>query len=195
MAIRNDFAPGEVLAAADLNDTFGSKLDVSAYEQPGLEFITSQSFSAVSSVSVNNCFSSTYDSYQIVCFASGTPNGGFISIRFRASGSDNTDSTYNAQRLTAENTTLIGARATSSTSAIIASLDDDDDANAFTATVFRPNVATRTSLSSHAFMPFGGAYMMLTAGYFDNNNVFDGFTFFPNTGTMTGNFRIYGYRN
>jgi hypothetical protein len=28
MAIRNDFAPGEVLAAADLNDTFGSKLDV-----------------------------------------------------------------------------------------------------------------------------------------------------------------------
>jgi hypothetical protein len=28
MAIRNDFAPGEVLAAADLNDTFGSKLDL-----------------------------------------------------------------------------------------------------------------------------------------------------------------------
>jgi hypothetical protein len=27
MAIRNDFAPGEVLAAADLNDTFGSKAD------------------------------------------------------------------------------------------------------------------------------------------------------------------------
>jgi hypothetical protein len=28
MAIRNDFAPGEVLAAADLNDTFGSKLPI-----------------------------------------------------------------------------------------------------------------------------------------------------------------------
>jgi hypothetical protein len=28
MAIRDDFAPGEVLAAADLNDTFGSKLDL-----------------------------------------------------------------------------------------------------------------------------------------------------------------------
>jgi hypothetical protein len=28
MAIRNDFAPGEVLAAADLNDTFGSKLSI-----------------------------------------------------------------------------------------------------------------------------------------------------------------------
>jgi hypothetical protein len=28
MAIRNDFAPGEVLAAADLNDTFGSKLNI-----------------------------------------------------------------------------------------------------------------------------------------------------------------------
>ena len=28
MAIRNDFAAGEVLAAADLNDTFGSKLDL-----------------------------------------------------------------------------------------------------------------------------------------------------------------------
>jgi hypothetical protein len=30
MAIRNDFAPGEVLAAADLNDTFGSKLDAAS---------------------------------------------------------------------------------------------------------------------------------------------------------------------
>jgi hypothetical protein len=28
MAIRNNFVPGEVLLAADLNDTFGSKLDV-----------------------------------------------------------------------------------------------------------------------------------------------------------------------
>jgi hypothetical protein len=28
MAIRDDFAPGEVLAAADLNDTFGSKLNL-----------------------------------------------------------------------------------------------------------------------------------------------------------------------
>ena len=28
MAVRNDFAPGEVLAAADLNDTFASKLDL-----------------------------------------------------------------------------------------------------------------------------------------------------------------------
>jgi hypothetical protein len=31
MAVRNDFTAGEVLAAADLNDTFGAKLDVSAY--------------------------------------------------------------------------------------------------------------------------------------------------------------------
>lgn len=28
MAVRDDFAPGEVLTAADLNDTFGSKADV-----------------------------------------------------------------------------------------------------------------------------------------------------------------------
>jgi hypothetical protein len=30
MAIRNDFAPGEVLAAADLNDTFGSKANLAS---------------------------------------------------------------------------------------------------------------------------------------------------------------------
>jgi hypothetical protein len=35
MAIRpSDFSPGEVLTSSDLNDTFGSKLDVSAYN-PG----------------------------------------------------------------------------------------------------------------------------------------------------------------
>jgi hypothetical protein len=30
MAVRNDFTAGEVLAAADLNDTFASKLDYAA---------------------------------------------------------------------------------------------------------------------------------------------------------------------
>ena len=33
----------------------------------GFYFITSQTFSAASAVNVNNCFSSTYDNYRVVC--------------------------------------------------------------------------------------------------------------------------------
>ena len=32
----------------------------------GLQLITTQTFSAVSAVNVNNCFTSTYDNYQVV---------------------------------------------------------------------------------------------------------------------------------
>jgi hypothetical protein len=49
MAVRNDFTAGEVLAAADLNDTFASKLDASAYNPAILQVVQvvrSETFSA-----------------------------------------------------------------------------------------------------------------------------------------------------
>lgn len=60
MAVRDDFAPGEVLAAADLNDTFASKLDLAGGKilqivratDTTLRSSTSQSFVDVTGMSV-----------------------------------------------------------------------------------------------------------------------------------------------
>ena len=98
------------------------------------------------------------------------------------------------QRITAETTTVAGVRATT-TSIMLGGWDNTDDANALTFTVFRPYLAVQTSVLSQSFMPYGGAYQMLSAGYFDNTTVFDGFTLFPNTGNFSGTVRVYGYRN
>jgi hypothetical protein len=51
MAVRDDFTAGEVLAAADLNDTFGSKLDVTAPVGKILQVIYGTSTTAATSTS------------------------------------------------------------------------------------------------------------------------------------------------
>ena len=49
MAVRDDFAPGEVLAAADLNDTFAAKLDIAGGRV--LQTVSATRTGAVSSTS------------------------------------------------------------------------------------------------------------------------------------------------
>ena len=72
-------------------------------------------FTAATTVSVNGCFTSSYDNYLIVMrmkASSGNPN---IQVRMRASGSDATGSNYTRQYLTADSTTVAGGRDTSQT--------------------------------------------------------------------------------
>jgi len=163
--------------------------------KPGIVKITDVSFSGVSTVSVNNCFSSTYDNYLVLFYASSAAAvGGNVNLRFRVSGSDNTDSTYKRQLIAATDTTVAGARSTT-TSIMVGGMDSTDNANVLTLTVFRPYIAVQTSVLSQALMPADGSYMQVSSGYFDNTTVFDGFTLFPNTSTFTGTLRVYGYRN
>jgi hypothetical protein len=229
MAVRDDFAPGEVLAAADLNDTFASKLPYSYgtatpstttdgflwYDEnttpptpkywdgssfavlaltPGLQFIVSETLTAASSVSINNCFSATYDNYRII-FAGAGPNNTAFRLRWRASGSDNsTASSYTSQYLQAESTSVSAALLTDSYSRI--SNGDDSETVVFSADVASPFLAKPTSFVSFGNYPLDGpARVWLETGRHNQSTSYDGFTFYVASGTITGNIRVYGYRN
>jgi len=63
----------------------------------GLTLINTTSFSAVTSQSINDVFSTTYDNYRIVAniLGAGAGGGGFANrLRLRVSGADNTASNY-----------------------------------------------------------------------------------------------------
>jgi hypothetical protein len=79
--------------------TGASFVDVypAAATNQGLTLINTTSFSAVTSQSINDVFSATYDNYRIVAniLGAGAGGGGFANrLRLRVSGADNTASNY-----------------------------------------------------------------------------------------------------
>jgi hypothetical protein len=212
MAIRNDFAPGEVLAAADLNDTFGSKVDypsggadgdaliksgtaASWGAAGGLTLITSESFSAVSSVSVNGCFTSTYENYLIVCDGV-IPSGDDIGLRFRlrASGSDNTTTNY-AYVESYAGTSASNRLSQNDTSWLLGNIDNGAGSPC-RINLGRPEIAAQTVFSTSTFnLQAAATFQSWSNGAFLATTQFDGFSLFPASGTISGTLRVYGYRN
>jgi len=158
----------------------------------GLDLITTEAFSvAVSSVSVNGCFTSDYTNYSIVIEQTNGSTG-TSSFRYRASGSDASTSNYNRQSLWGDG---------SSASAVNPALESQGyyTVNGHTGLAFvkidihGPNLAAPTmSISSgrtlHPSVEITGTYHNLSTAY-------DGITIFPNVGTFTGTMRIYGYKD
>jgi len=228
MAIRSDFSAGEVLSAADLNDTFASKVpyaygtatpsttvdgfvwydenetppapkfwDGAAFQAVstpgGLVHIATESFSAVSSVSLNGVFTSAYADYLLIGTVLGSTNNGLLQ-RLRASGTDNsTASSYISTSIWANSTT---PSATSFASNYFGGVDvlSSTIQMSFRQTLINP----AGSVNTHWLFDQGGrgSRTGLTTGYHNQNASYDGITFYTSDGTnMTGTIRVYGYQN
>ena len=159
----------------------------------GLVHINTTTFSAVSSVSVDDVFTSDYENYRIMFYATTTSNGG-ITTRLRTSGTDNSTSNYNYQDLNAYGTTVVGSRATGQTSWGLNQLVSPEY-NFFTLDLFNPQTATPT-VGSMSYGYRGSSTSLQIAQWLINFNAttqFDGISFAQNS--MTGTIRTYGYKN
>jgi hypothetical protein len=224
MAIRDDFTAGEVLAAADLNDTFAEKIpyaygtatptttvdgyvwfdenstppepkfwDGAAFQAVsapgGLVHIATESFSAVSSVSVNNCFNATYNNYEVKIIATSSA-GAQLSHRYRVSGVDASGSDYVMQELNTTSTTVTSRTATRDAQRNIFLTGTEKHAAGIT--IFDPFLASQTMVTI-----FGGGsgFNDFVTGRHTLSTSYDGITILPASGTITGTIRIYGYLN
>lgn len=164
----------------------------------GLDLITTQSFSAVSSVSVNNCFSATYDNYRVVIAASGSVDGSAgtaTRIRLRSAGTDYSASTYaefgifvNASSGPSRYFNNSVAQATIGWHFNYSGISTVDFASPATSGAYKHY--TSTSLGTGTADGYGG----YASGRVLTTSAYDGFTFFPTSGTLTGTVSIYGYR-
>lgn len=163
--------------------------------QGGLVHIVTESFSAVSSVSLDNCFSGDYDNYlvflnKLVCSAG--VNG---LMRMRASGTDATGSDYAWQTIEANGTSVSGSRSTSQSSYRVISLRTDANGSDVAVNVFRPYVASQTNIATHiSYDSYAGALLSAHVGTHNISTAYDGFTFFPLSGTVTGTVSVFGYK-
>jgi len=177
-------------ASSDLGASLAAKLDSTAY-QPGLVLITSESFTAVSSVSVNGCFTTTYDAYRIIYRLSGSA-GTNLEFRVRGSGSDATTN-YDRQFFAASDGSVVAGRDTSVGSTVLGSVANGVVSEMWM-DIYGPALAGQTGgfSNNRAASPVAVQFRIFAH---TTATAYDGFSIFPTTGTITGNLRVYGYRD
>lgn len=149
-------------------------------------------FTAATSVSVNGCFSSTYDNYLIVMQSLPSSGGANMRIRLRLSGTDASGSNYVYQSLLADATTVSGARATSDNMVInltggVSSLRDGTHLY-----FYGPNLAQPTAMRSVTGCAYNSALIYDHAGTHSLSTAYDGFTVYTTSPNLTGSLTIYG---
>ena len=150
-------------------------------------------FSGASSVSLNGCFTSTYDNYKVLLSITSASTDVSLNTRFRTSGTDNSGATYNYYNR--NSTTSSGADtntfARTQTSAVLNGVTTQAQNLVFD--IFAPALSVITTITLFSTISVGN--MNVSTVCFNNTTSFDGFSFYPNTGTITGTIRVYGYKN
>jgi hypothetical protein len=159
---------------------------------PGLTLIKTETFSAVSSVSVDNVFSATYDNYFLTGNISTT--GGDASLRWRVGGADNSTSNYQyglARKDFGGATFTNDTQSTTATSTFGAT-NPGTNISGFWRNINNPFASQRTTSIGHTIS--SSSYAYYDSHLFNATTSFTGFTLLCSGAfTMTGNVSIYGY--
>lgn len=165
----------------------------------GLDFIAAKTFSAVSSVSFDGCFTSEYEDYRIVTRIVSSANT-WAGIRLRASGTDNATAGNYFWAATGFNSTNAAANDYSGSSAdgFFVALGGSNNGKNFNASldIYGPKVATiYTSLNgiNNYGQASNNVITRAYSGQMTVNTAYDGLTIYCISGTLTGTARIYGY--
>jgi len=153
------------------------------------------SFSAATSVSLNNVFSSIYKNYRVMVNLNAS-TAISLSMRIRNSNSDISTSIYQRQSSSANNTSMTAGRANSQTSWL---LDDvSQNVNVFVMDFFSPaDSAQPTSVLGLTGIRGDSASNILIGNIFSTNtyNADTGFSLLPSSGNITGSISVYGFNN
>jgi len=178
---------GQVLTVAGGVPTWATNTSSS-----GLTLIGTTSFTSSSAVNVNSVFTSTYDNYKILVDLTGS-TGMDVALRFRSSGTDNTNSSYDYNTIFAYMTTLSSSGA-SAASSFPKFLEYSASKSFASADILKPFASEITSVISNGNLKYAvGLHGWIFNGQFNNTTSFDGFSLIPSTGTITGKVAIYGY--
>jgi hypothetical protein len=166
----------------------------------GLNYITGSTFTAQSSVSFNNCFSSTYQAYKIICSFKSPSSDGYTRLRMRASGTDATGGDYQGCKIQINTSGSISSIADASAAFLaVTELDAGTAGTGYSAFIdmINPFVASVTTMfMNNTSIVSTGAFQSIVGG--NTHNVatsYDGFTIYSSAGTFSGDIRVYGYKN
>lgn len=184
-------SPGQVLSVS---------AGVPAWTTPtagALTFITGTTFSAVASFSLpNSTFSATYDNYLVRFQLTDASAASAVTLKLRASGTDTSTGYYSAQyRVDYQLTvTSLGENATTSWGLGSINIGGDNDQ------IFQYDLDIKQPFNTkHTMVNSAGSLgnIVSSVGLLAKVDLtsYDALTFACSSGTITGNYRVYGYAN
>ena len=148
-------------------------------------------FTAVTALSLNGVFTSSYDNYLIVANYDASADN-IVTFRLRASGTDATAGNYTRQWLEADGAaTPNGFRSSSTTAMGFGYQGTEWNGQAFH--VYGPYLAQPTASRGVNVASTSGARLLDYASTHSLSTSYDGFTLLPGSGNITGNITVFGY--
>jgi hypothetical protein len=178
-------------AIKDLGDAIDTTLGVYAPSTPGLTLINTTSFSGVSSQSVNDVFSATYQNYKVIGNFTATSSDA-NNLRLRVAGADNSANNYIRQILSADSASVTGSTQTSTQFTQFWS-GSSTNPSLLEAIFYSPFESVRTTVLSR--MSQDGTAMKHLGGVHTVASSFTGFTLIASSGNFSGTIRVYGLAN
>ena len=169
-----------------------SSLDYKVANQ-GLVLVKTQTIgSGVSSVTVTDAFSSTFDTYRIVICVDDSSAATAITVKFGATASGYRWSVYGWR----VNASSFSANSTSSAYCYFGSTSATDGGMS-TTDVFTPYEAKQTRYSGNGgYFDTASGFAEFHAGIDPSSTSYTAFTVAPASGTLSGGtIRVYGYNN
>jgi hypothetical protein len=149
--------------------------------------------SGVSSVSVNDVFSATYQNYLVLGVNVKSASND-INLRMRVGGADESGSIYSRQRLIGNSTTVTSTRDTGRTSLVVG--EGSTVNSGFEFILFNPFETTTINLHSRTSHGGTSPVIQFENGFVNNSTSYTGFTLIASSGTFSsGQIRVYGLAN
>ena len=185
-----DLVKDGATAIQTLADDIDTTLGVYAPSSSGLTLINTTSFSGVSSQSINDVFSATYDTYKIIVNLTAASASDTSRLRLRVSGTDNSASNYENGGM------YVGAYTASPFGSDNSDLQASFYCGAINVTVagnieiniYNPFTTNYTKMSSIGI----GSFTTMQSGVLTVTTSYTGFTYFPGAGTITGSISVFG---
>jgi hypothetical protein len=170
----------------------------SAWVSPfGATLVAQNSFTAASSVEIDNVFTSAFDFYKINLSFVKTASSARILFQLRASGSNSTTN-YRYQVIRATNASVDTFNQVVFGTDRVPTSDNSTEGGtgSWSWNVYNPALALNTTFDSMNYA-FDGSFANtgVIIGEQNSAEVRDGFRFFTAGGTFTGKVKVYGMRN
>jgi hypothetical protein len=181
-------------------ETLGDSIDASMFtalgtKKAGMILLSTTTFSAVGSHSVDNVFSATYKNYKVLMNITGSTTNQNVGLRLRVSGADNSTANYGQQLIDASSSVTSGSRDSGQTSWARIAGAQSGKSQLFLLDIANPFQSEITSAFTFRMVDVGtsSAQLSYIASGFVATTSFTGFTLIPASGTITGSVSVYAY--
>lgn len=163
----------------------------------GLVLVNQTNFSAASTISLNNIFSSTYDNYRVIIDLTSASASSLVTVRLIASGTASTSAYYYGQTGATETGSTTNTGSSGDSSRLF--LWDHNSTypyNSATMDVVSPFLTKTTKIIHQTVFVNSSSTVIHRSSGMQHSvlSSYDGLQFNVSSGNITGTVQIYGYR-